>query len=123
MVNKKDAAVSFLRLAASGKVREAYEKYVHPDFRHHNPYFRGDRESLLIGMEENAREFPNKVFEPLRAFQDGDLVVVHGKVQLNPGGSEYALIHIFRFAGDRIIEEWEASQEVPQNSPNENGAF
>ncbi|MEW5702518.1 MAG: nuclear transport factor 2 family protein [Candidatus Zixiibacteriota bacterium] len=122
-MNKKDAAVSFLRLAASGKARGAYEKYVHPDFRHHNVYFRGDGESLLVAMEENARQCPDKVFEPIRAFEDGDFVIVHGKVRLTPGGSDYVLIHIFRFAGDLIIEEWEAASEVPKDSPNENGAF
>jgi predicted SnoaL-like aldol condensation-catalyzing enzyme len=36
---------------------------------------------------------------------------------------EIALIHIFRFDGDLIIEEWEAAQEVPQESLNENGIF
>ena len=47
-------------LAASGKFREAYSGYVIPYFRHHNPYFRGDRESLMLAMEENATENPNK---------------------------------------------------------------
>ena len=46
-MNNKESAISFLRLASSGNVREAYEKYVHPDFRHHNPYFPSDRASLL----------------------------------------------------------------------------
>ncbi len=66
-MNKKDIAISFLRLASSGNVREAYEKYVHPDFCHHNPSFPGDRASLLAGMEENAVKFPNKEFEAVRA--------------------------------------------------------
>ena len=121
--NKKDIAVSFLQLASSGKVREAYRKYVHPQFRHHNPYFKGDRESLLTGMEVNGNEFPDKVFEAIRALEDGDFVAVHGKVRLKPEMPEIALIHIFRFAGDLIIEEWEAAQEVPESSPNENGMF
>jgi predicted SnoaL-like aldol condensation-catalyzing enzyme len=122
-MNKRDIAISFLRLASSGNVREAYEKYVHPEFRHHNPYFRGDRDSLLVGMEEGSVEFPNKAFEVARALEDGDLVAVHGKVRLKPGMSEIALIYIFRFEGDRIVEEWEAAQEVPEESPNENGMF
>jgi predicted SnoaL-like aldol condensation-catalyzing enzyme len=121
--SKKDIAASFLQLATSGKVGEAYRKYVHPQFSHHNPYFKGDRESLLTGMEESAVQFPKKVFEVVRALEDGDLVVVHGKVRLNPDMPEIALIHIFRFDGDLIIEEWEAAQEVPQESPNENGMF
>jgi predicted SnoaL-like aldol condensation-catalyzing enzyme len=121
--NKKEIAISFLQLASSGKVREAYDLYVHPEFRHHNPYFKGDRESLLVGMEESAVEFQDKVFEPVRALEDGDFVAVHGKVRLALDMPEIALIHIFRFEGDFIIEEWEAGQAVPEESPNENGMF
>ena len=122
-MKRKDIAKEFLRLAAGGKVREAYEKYVHTDFRHHNPYFRGDRESLLLGMEESAVMFPDKIFEAVRALEDGDLVAVHGRVRLKPDSPWIALFHIFRFEGNHIIEEWEAAQEVPPESPNKNGMF
>jgi predicted SnoaL-like aldol condensation-catalyzing enzyme len=121
--SNKEIAVSFLHLASSGKVREAYEKYIHPEFRHHNPYFKGDRESLLKGMEESADQFPYKRFEALRVLEDENLVAVHGKVQLQPDMPWIALIHIFRFDGDLIIEEWEAAQEMSKESPNENGVF
>jgi hypothetical protein len=59
-MSNKERAISFLRLASSGNVREAYETYVHPDFRHHNPYFPGDRAALLAGMEESAVKFPRR---------------------------------------------------------------
>ena len=121
--SKREIAVSFLQLASFGNVREAYEKYVHPDFRHHNPYFKGDRESLLKGMQESAAQFPRKEFEAMRVLADGNLVAVHGRVQLQPEMPWIALIHIFRFEGDLIIEEWEAAQEEPEESPNENGIF
>ena len=42
MTTRKDVAVSFLRQAASGRVREAYDKHVSTGFRHHNPFFAGD---------------------------------------------------------------------------------
>jgi hypothetical protein len=57
---KKDAAVSFLRLAASGRVREAYTNQVGAAFRHHNPFFAGDAEALMTGMEEKARGRPDR---------------------------------------------------------------
>ena len=122
-MTNKERAISFLRLASSGNVREAYEQYIHPDFRHHNPYFPGDRASLLAGMEESATTFPQKEFEAVRALEDRDLVAVHGRVRLTPSSSWIALIHIFRFERNQIIEEWEASQEVPKDSPNKNGVF
>ena len=121
-MNRKGIAKSFLELASSGKVREAYEKYVHSDFIHHNAYFKGDRESLLKAMEENAEQFPDKTYETLRMLEDGELVAVHGKVMLSQD-SQWSVIHILRFEGDKIIEAWEASQEVLKDSPNENGIF
>jgi predicted SnoaL-like aldol condensation-catalyzing enzyme len=81
---QKEAAMDFLRLVASGNVREAYHKYVGPEFRHHNAYFPSDAESLKTAMEENAAQNPNKVLEIQRALQDGDLVAVHSHVRQRP---------------------------------------
>ncbi len=119
----KEVALSFLRIAASGKVREAYQKHVAPGFRHHNPYFRGDAESLMIGMEENAAKNPNRVLEVQRAIEEGDLVAVHSRVRMKPGEPGLAVVHVFKFQGDRIAELWDLGQPVPENSPNENGMF
>lgn len=121
-MNKKEIATDFLKLASCGKVRVAYEKYVHPDFIHHNAYYKGDRETLLKGMEENAKQFPNKKYETLRALEEGNLVAVHGKVTLSYD-KVFSVIHIFGFKGDKIIEEWEGGQELLKDSPNENGIF
>ncbi|MBS3081274.1 hypothetical protein J4221_07425 [Candidatus Pacearchaeota archaeon] len=73
-------------------------------------------------MEENAQKFPNKKYETLRVLEEGDLVAVHGKVILT-SDSKWSVIHIFRFENNKIIELWEASQEVLKDSPNENGLF
>jgi predicted SnoaL-like aldol condensation-catalyzing enzyme len=42
---------------------------------------------------------------------------------MNPEDRGFALVHIFRFAGDRIIEMWDIAQAVPEISPNKNGMF
>ncbi len=55
-------------------------------------------------MEENAATFPQKEFEAVRALEDGDLVAVHGRVRLTPSRPWIALIHIFRFQDNQIIE-------------------
>lgn len=122
-MTRKDIATEFLRLAASGKVQEAYDKYIHPDFTHHNAWFPGDRESLKKGMEESAENLPEKKYTTVRALGDGNLVAVHGRIKLSPTMPEMAVIHILRFEGDKIIEEWEAGQEVPEDMVNENGMF
>ena len=55
--------------------------------------------------------------------EDGDLVAVHSRVRQKPGDLGAAVVHIFRFQGDRIVELWDMGQSVPENSPNENGMF
>jgi predicted SnoaL-like aldol condensation-catalyzing enzyme len=121
-MNKKEIATSFLRLASSGKVRKACDNYIHSRFIHHNAYFKGDRDSFITAMEINAQKFPNKTYETVRALEEGNLVAVHGKVILSPD-SQWSVIHIFRFENNKIIESWEASQEILKDSPNENGLF
>ncbi|PWB71362.1 polyketide cyclase [candidate division GN15 bacterium] len=123
MSAREDAAISFLKLAAGGRIKEAYDTYVAPGFRHHNPYFKGDAASLRLGMEQSHVEFPNKVLEVKRALEDGNLVAVHCRIQLKPGTCDYAVIHIFLFEGDKIAEMWEAGQQVPENLINEYGVF
>ena len=123
-MTKKEIATSFLKLASSGSVREAYEKYVHPDFKHHNAYFKGDRESLLVAMEEAVAKNPNKSIEVVRTLEDGALVATHSRVVRSAQNApDIAVVHIFRFKNDKIIEEWEAGMEVPKDSPNANGVF
>ena len=120
---KKDVAVAFLQLASSGRVREAYAKHVAPDFRHHNPFFVGDAQALMAGMEENARQNPDKSLSVVRALEDGDLVAVHSHVRQKPDDRGAAVVHLFRFEGDRIAELWDVGQPVPAQSVNANGMF
>jgi len=121
--SNKDAAVSFLKLASSGKVREAYSKFVGAEFRHHNPFFEGSTEALMTGMEENALQDPSKVLEVKRAIAEGELVAVHSHVRQKPGDLGAAVVHIFRFEEDRIVELWDLGQPVPEKSPNQYGMF
>ncbi len=117
------AAVSFLKLASSGKVSEAYSKYIGKGFRHHNPFFEGSAEALQAGMEENARQSPDKVFTILRTVSEGDFVVTHSNVQQNPAQLGAVVVHIFRFENGKIIELWDVGQPIPESSPNQNGMF
>ena len=123
MTTRKDVAITFLQLAAIGRVREAYDQFVDAGFRHHNPYFEGGADALMKGMEENARQNPDNRLDVLRSLEDGDLVAVHSRVRHKPGDLGVVVVHIFRFAGDRIVEMWDVAQEVPASSPNTNGMF
>jgi predicted SnoaL-like aldol condensation-catalyzing enzyme len=121
-MDKKDIAISFLQNAATGKLDEAYS-HVAPQFRHHNPYFPGDAESLKAGMAQAAEMFPTTTLEVQHVFEDGDLIAVHSRVQHAANTLPIAAVHIFRFAGDKVAELWDVAMEAPQDSPNKNGMF
>ena len=121
--SNKDAAIAFLKLATSGKVREAYSMFVAAGLRHHNPFFEGSAEALMAGMEENARQNPGKVLEVKRVVAEGELVVVHSHVRHKPGDFGAAVVHIFRFEKGCIVELWDVGQPVPEKSPNQYGMF
>jgi predicted SnoaL-like aldol condensation-catalyzing enzyme len=120
---KKDAAISFLKLAASGHLNEAYDKYISVNFRHHNPYFAGDTESLKAGMAEASNKFPKTTLEVQHVLEENDLVAVHSRVRHSSDTPEIAVVHIFRFEGDQVAELWDIGIEAPKDSPNENGMF
>ena len=122
MPNNKEIAISFLENAATGRLDEAYNS-VTANFLHHNAYFKGDAESLKAGMADAHKQFPNTKIDVQRAIAQGDLVAVHSRVQHAPETAAIAVVHIFRFEGDKIAELWDVGMEVPKDSPNENGAF
>ena len=119
----KESAIAFLRMVASGEVREAYARHVGPGFRHHNPWFRGDADSLMVGMEENASANPDKVLEVQMAIAEGDRVAVLSHVRQQPAQRGAAVVHIFRFEAGRIVELWDVGQPIPEDSTNELGMF
>jgi len=123
MKTKKECALHFLELAARGDSREAFGLYMAPDFKHHNVYFPGNADIIMLAMEDSAKMNPDKIFEVQRALEDDDLVAVHSRVRQSPEELGYAVIHIFRFEENKIAEMWDFGQEVPEDMINENGMF
>lgn len=123
LMRNAEAAVQFLQMCARGDVREAYKRHAADDFLHHNAWFAGDRESLARAMEESASSEPNKSFDVRQVVDGGDKVAVLSCLRRLEGGAQYAVVHIFRFDAGKIVELWDLGQEVPMDSPNQNGMF
>jgi predicted SnoaL-like aldol condensation-catalyzing enzyme len=120
--DRKRTAVSFLRHAREGK-REAAEQLVAVGARHHSPYFQAGMPALLDAIGAAAETAPNRESEVKRVLADGDYVVVHSHVRHAPSVPGAAVVHIFRFDGDRIAELWDVGQPIPADNPNVDGMF
>jgi predicted SnoaL-like aldol condensation-catalyzing enzyme len=122
-MTKKEMATSFLKMVVDKKVKEAYEKFISPKCIHHNQHFKGDAKSLMIAMEENNKKNPNKSLVIKRVYEDGDTVITLSHVKPSPEDLGVALVHIFRFENDKVVELWDQGQPLIKDSPNENGVF
>jgi predicted SnoaL-like aldol condensation-catalyzing enzyme len=122
MTHRTRIARDFLRLASSGEVAAAYRDHVAPGFRHHNPWFAAGAAALAAGMEEAAVKAPNRSLTVQRTAEEGDVVFVHSRVDTQ-AGAVIAVVHIFRFEGDRIAELWDVGMVAPETTPNADGIF
>lgn len=120
-MTNKEIALAFLTEVQAGNIEKAYDKYVHSSFVHHMPYFKGDRQSLMEAMIDADKQYPEKVYEPLRSIAENELVTVHGRIVLD--SKEYSVLHLFRIENGKIVESWEASQESIENPSNKYGLF
>jgi predicted SnoaL-like aldol condensation-catalyzing enzyme len=107
----------------TGDVRGAYERHVGDGFRHHNPYFPGDAESLRRGMEEDEARHPGKRLDVHAAIAEGDYVAVHSRLRRDATDLDISVVHIFRFERGRIAELWDVAQPIPQEMVNREGMF
>jgi predicted SnoaL-like aldol condensation-catalyzing enzyme len=123
-MSRRESAETFLKMASAGKVDDAYARFIAPGFIHHNQYFKGDRESLKKAMAEAHATSPNKLIDVKRVFEDGNFVLTMSHVvRGNPSDPDVAVVHVFRFEGDKVVELWDFGQLLSKDSPNENGAF
>ncbi|MCD0471567.1 MULTISPECIES: nuclear transport factor 2 family protein [unclassified Flavobacterium] len=122
-MTKKYIAQEFLKLAAKGHSHEAFRLYVGKNFKHHNAYFKGDAQTLMLAMDESSRKNPYKTLKIHHALRDGDMVAVHSHVKQNSTDLGAAVVHLFRFESDKIVELWDLGQSIPTEIKNENGMF
>jgi len=120
---RKEIVNDFLMIVISGRIDEAYKKHVDMTGKHHNQYVAAGFPALKQAMIENHTQFPDKRIDIKHVIAEGDLVASHSHGKLNPGNKNIAVVHIFRFQGDKIAEFWDIGQEIIPDSPNEDGMF
>jgi predicted SnoaL-like aldol condensation-catalyzing enzyme len=121
--SRKEITVKFLELVVAGRIDEAYERHVDMTGRHHNAYFPAGVPALKQAMIENHARFPDKRIAVKHIIAEGDMVAAHSHVTLNPGDKNVAVVHLFRFQKDRIVELWDIGQPIDPDSPNRDGMF
>jgi predicted SnoaL-like aldol condensation-catalyzing enzyme len=114
----KQRAIAFYRTACMGDPAEAVQAHVGDDYTQHNPSVGDGRQAFIAYFDEMARDYPGKRIAFVRANAEGDLVALHTH-QTWPGGDQYVTMDFFRFDDrGRIVEHWDATQQIPPTSKN-----
>ena len=119
----KQNAIDFYRMSYNGEPRKAVEMYVGAEYIQHNPLVGNGLEPFIQYFERMFREYPDKSIEFVRAIAEGDLVALHTH-QTWPGNDQYVTMDFFRFdENGKIVEHWDAMQQIPETSLNGNAMY
>jgi predicted SnoaL-like aldol condensation-catalyzing enzyme len=99
------------------------DEFFAPDYIQHSPLAATGARGLKDFLDWARSRSPLAEHRVKRLFVDGDYVIAHVHVIINPGERGNAVVDIFRIAAGRIAEHWDVAQEVPATSANENGVF
>lgn len=120
-MTNKETAIKFIETCAMQSPEKAFAGYTNSNFKHHNQYFPGDRDSLMNAMIEADKTSPNKSFSVKQVYETGDRVALFSHVVKED--MEIAVVHMFRFENGKISEMWDVGQVLEKDSPNTNGIF
>lgn len=119
----KQNAIDFYKMAYLGNPKGAVEKYVGGDYIQHNPLVGNGKAPFIAYFEKMHREYPDKQISFVRAVAEDDLVALHTH-QVWPGDDHYVTMDFFRFDQyGKIIEHWDAIQEIPETTENGNTMY
>lgn len=120
--NKKNA-IAFYKTAYKGNPKKAVKQYVGEEYIQHNPDVANGTQGLINYFDRMQVEYPEKSIEFVRCIAEGDLVALHTH-QTWPGNDEYITMDFFRFdEKGKIVEHWDAIQQIPESSSNPNTMY
>jgi predicted SnoaL-like aldol condensation-catalyzing enzyme len=123
MEHNKKVVMDFYNLGLNKKDYEAASKYLGPRYVQHNPLVADGKEGFKNFLAKIKAEFPDNHNEIKRIFADGDYVIIHVHSVRIPGTRGRAIFDLFKLEDGKIVEHWDAIQEIPETSANPNGMF
>ncbi len=110
-------------LYEQGKVREAYETWVHPDYKQHNPNAQNGRDAAIAFLEPIYQRNPNHRMTVYRVIVEDDMIAVHLVGRSSPEERGAVAVDFLRVDNCKIVEHWDVTQAVPERAMNDNGMF
>jgi predicted SnoaL-like aldol condensation-catalyzing enzyme len=119
----KLAVLAFYDAALTRLNADEAVTYLGPKFTNHNPRAEDGVEGFRALLAGVKTQFPGLQIDVKRAFADGDFVILHVHIKLQPEEQGLAVVEIFRLEHGKLVEHWDVRQPMPDKSLNSNGMF
>ena len=120
--NKKTVQ-EFYNFLINKKDFKSASKYIGNRYIQHNPLVAEGPEGLKAFVDFLKSDYPDARSEIKRIFAEGDYVIIHVHSVRIPKTRGRAIFDLFRLENGKIVEHWDAIQEIPESSANANGMF
>lgn len=111
----KQIAAEYTQTVWIDRQVDAVDRFVAPDLIQHNANLPDGGEALKGFLRKLFGELaPQMSWRVLRVIAEGDLVAVHSLAIRAPGDRGSSVIDLYRIVGERIVEHWDVSHEVPE---------
>ncbi|RFA11669.1 hypothetical protein B7R22_18450 [Subtercola boreus] len=119
----KSVVVDYYKTAFAGDPEKAVADHFGDRYTQHNPDAQDGPEAFIGFVKWLRGEYPNLQLEIKRVIAEGDQVVTHSHLVLEPGKPGRALADFFRLEDGKVVEHWDVIQDIPEKSANDNGMF
>jgi len=122
----KRIVVDYYQTAFAGDPEKAIADHFGTRYIQHNPAAEDGPEAFTGFVRWLRGEYPNLQLNIKRVLAEGDMVVTHSHLDLepdNPDNPGQALADFFRLEDGKVVEHWDVIQSVPNAAKNDNGMF
>ena len=120
----KQLVLAFYRRAFNDyEPEQAAAEHLDATYTQHNPEAQDGPDAFVGYVHWLRGQFPELHLDIKRAIAEGDLVVTHSNLHLQPGDLGMAVADFWRIADGKIVEHWDVIQQVPEQAANNNTMF
>ncbi|VVD80812.1 polyketide cyclase [Pandoraea capi] len=119
----KQAVLAFYEAGLNRKDFAAARQYLGDKYIQHNPNAPDGIEGFGKFLEFLRKNQPDSHSDIVRAFADGNFVILHVRKVPHPGDLPIAIVDIFRLEKGKIVEHWDVSQQTPAKTVSGNSMF
>jgi len=122
MTDAKQLVTSYINEVWTNRNIAALDNYISSDrFIQHNPHLEDGLDALKTFLPHLFNSImPEGSWELKRVIAENDMVVTHSLAKPTPSSLGMAVVDIFRVENGKIVEHWDVTSDIPEETASGN---